>query len=196
MCRSQAGSRRDATRCACLVPLLVLPLGRDLMGQCCETGKSWQLVQRQKRCSASPSTGVRVSVFGFFLISFSASFGGPCSSPSTTPCRRATAPQHDLKVTRRIAAAAPKVAVARAAPNASTACVATGSHSWRGRTPGNRAAMHESCSSQRHCTRFGSFVFRYRYRYRFYESKDKPYQGDLNTSLPGERLHTHSQPAE
>ena len=52
--------------------------------------------------------------------------------------------------------------------------------------------MHESCSSQRHCTRFGSFVFRYRYRYRFYESKDKPYQGDLNTSLPGERLHTQS----
>ena len=26
-----------------------------------------------------------------------------------------------------------------------------------------------------------------RYRYIFFESKDKPYQGDLNTSLPGER---------
>ena len=34
-----------------------------------------------------------------------------------------------------------------------------------------------------------------RYRYRLYESKDKPYQGDLNTSLPGERGYTHSQPA-
>ena len=31
----------------------------------------------------------------------------------------------------------------------------------------------------------------YRYRYKFYESKDKTllYQGDLNTSLPGERLN-------
>ena len=28
---------------------------------------------------------------------------------------------------------------------------------------------------------------RHRHRCRFYESKDKPYQGDLNTSLPGKQ---------